>query len=246
MQVSQNEVYRTAQRALEGAGAAYGVDRDGAEAVAWLAARGLPGAALLALALDQMDDAFAPLSPPRRLHGTPLIDLAGRPAVAWAAAVIDCLDLARWDGMARLRLRGCRWPLFLLPAALRYVERGGAIQLRWHAGAAAAICGIDNAGGCRIVVEGGRGELAPLFLNSAPTGVVLDSGGRNSRIVERAADTQVIDAAALDAALTRSLGEGIEVDPAIWARITGAAQLVLVPASEVSRTRGAGGGDANA
>src|SRR3546814_9111475 len=61
-----------------------------------------------------------------------------------------------------------------------------------------------------------RSELAPLFLNSAPIGVVLDSGGRNSRIVERTADTQVIDAAALDAALTRSLTAGIEVDDAVW------------------------------
>lgn len=246
MRVSQNEVYRTAQRALEGAGAAYGVDRDGAEAVAWLAARGLPGAALLASALDRMDDAFAPLSPPRPVRGAALIDLGGRPAVAWAGAVIDCLDLARSDGGARLRLRGCRWPLFLLPAAQRYAERGGAVQLRWHAGAAAVICGIDPAGGCRIVVEGGRGEPAPLFLSDAPTSVAIDSGGRNSRIVERTADARLIDAAALDAALARSLTEGIEVDDTTWARLGAAARLVLVPASEQSRLHGAGGGDANA
>jgi hypothetical protein len=246
MRVSQNEVYRTARRALEAAGAAYGVDRDGAHAVAWLAAHGLPGPALLAASLDLMDGAFAPLSPPRRVPGTPTIDLGGRPAVAWAAALIDCLDLAQRAGMERLRLRACRWPLFLLPAALRYAERGRAIQLRWNAGAAVVICGLDSASGCRIVVEDGPADLGSLFLNSAPVAVVLDAAGRNSRAGERAAKVQLVDAAALDAALTRSLSEGIEVDAAIWARIAGAAQLVLVPASEESRTRGAGGGDANA
>lgn len=246
MRVSQNEVYRTAQRALEGAGAAYGVDRDGAEAVAWLAARGLPGPALLAQALERMEDAFAPLAPPRQLHGTPLIDLGGRPAVAWAAAVIDCLDLAQRAGMERLRLRACRWPLFLLPAALRHAQRGWAIQLRWNVGTAAVICALHGADGCRIIVEGGPPDLTPLFLNSAPVGVVLDAAGRNARVVGRIADVQLVDAPALDAALARSLTEGIEVDDAVWARLAGAARRVLVPASEESRARGAGGGDANA
>src|SRR5258706_7795410 len=60
MQVSQFEILRLVQRALEGLGAGYGVDRDGARAVAWLEAHGLPGLAALAANLPDLERGIRP------------------------------------------------------------------------------------------------------------------------------------------------------------------------------------------
>lgn len=242
MQVSQNEVYRMTQRALEGAGAPYGVDRDGAQSVSWLEARGLPGLAMLADALDAMGKAFAPLAAPHQDGTAGILDLTGRPAVACAGSVMDCFALLLGDGLqAALQLRRCRWPLFLLPQA----AGGRAIKLGWQVGATAVTCIAASAGGCRIVLEGGEAPPDTLFLDATPVSVMLETPTRNARATPRTAPEHVIDAAALDAALRRSLGEGITVDDGVWARVTTAAKRVLVPASVESRSRGAGGGNAN-
>lgn len=250
MKVSQNEVYRIAQRALEGAGAAYGIDRDGAHAVAWLDGRGLPGLAMLAAALDRMDGAFEPLPPPSREGANGVLDLAGRPAVAWAGAVMDCLTLLlAEDANAGLALRQARWPLFLLPLAVQRVAGGHIVRLRWQAGGAMLTCIANPVAGCRIVAEGeavsGEGGLAPFFASALPADVTLDAPARVTRGTIRTEPAAVIDAAALEMALQRSLAEGIAVDDAVWSRVTAAANRVLVPDSPESRARGAGGGDAN-
>src|ERR1700740_1798531 len=87
MRVSQFEIYRLCQRALEGLGAPYGVDQDGARAVAWLEVRGLPGLTLLGADLAQLDGGFAGL----RLRAGAAVDAAGRSAIAFCGAVVDLL-----------------------------------------------------------------------------------------------------------------------------------------------------------
>lgn len=248
MRVSQNEVYRLAQRALEGSGAPYGTDRDGAFAVAWLEARGLPGLVLLAAALDQLEGAFAPLPPPRREGEAAILDLEGRPAVAWGGSVFDCFELltGRPAGASLLRVRSCRWPLFLLPFAARRAESGRGTRLRWGEGEGAVFLTADPATGCRIVCAGEGRDLAAVMNGDLPAEVVLSGMMTAVRSPARPRSVQVVDAIRLDAALDRSLAEGIDVDDALWARVADAASRVLVPASEESRARGAGGGDANA
>ncbi len=247
MRVSQNEVYRMAQRALEGAGAPYGIDRDGAQSVAWLAARDLPGLAMLAAALDAMEGAFAPILPPHQDGTEGDLDLAGRPALVSAGSVMDCFALQLGDGQrAALQLRRCRWPLFLLPLAASHAAHSRAVKLTWQAGAMMLTCIAAPAGQCRIVLEGGEAPPDALFLDAGPATVMLETPTRNVRATPRTAPQHVIDTTALDEALRRSLGEGITVDDGVWARVMTAARRVLVPASEESRSRGAGGGDANA
>lgn len=241
MRVSQNEVYRVAQRALEALGAPHGVDTDGAGAVAWLEARGLPGVALLAMALGRLAGAFEPLTPPYRAEQEAVVDLAGRPAIAWAGSLVDGLDVLAGAG-GRLRLKACRWPLFLLPAA----GRGRGLRLRWPVGTGTVACSADPAGGCRIVGEGLAGSLDAALRDDGPADVVLVTSTSTVRAAERSEVAQVLDAAALDERLGRTLAEGIEVEAAAWAAASAMARRVLVPASEQSRLRGAGGGDANA
>jgi len=246
MQVSQNEIYRLAQRALEASGAGYGIDRDGAQVVAWLEARGLPGLAMLADALDVMADAFAPLAPPQRDGTAGTLDLDGRPAIAWAGAAMDCFALLLGDGrQAALTLRRCRWPSFLLPSAVQQAARSKPLKLNWRVGATQIICIAGGDGACRIVLEGGDVEPGRLFLDGAPADVMLETPTRNARATARATPVRVIDAATLDAALQLSLSAGITVDDAAWQRVAAVAARVLVPATSDSRARGAGGGDAN-
>jgi Protein of unknown function (DUF3726) len=126
MRVSQFEIYRLVQRALEGAGTPYGVDRDGAQAAAWLEARGLPALRLLMADLPGLDGRFEGL----RLAGRE-IDAAGLSAIAYGSAVID---LARTR--PSLTLRRCRSPLFLLPAA----EAVPGLALRWRQPAGEVLC----------------------------------------------------------------------------------------------------------
>lgn len=247
LRLSLNEVHRAAQRALEGAGAPHGVDRDGAQAVAWLEARGLPGLALLDASLGQMAGTFAPPPAPRRRAGGAAIDLAGRPALVWAGALVDCLRLLNGeDGVSRLELAGCRWPLALLPEAAQQAAPGRTIELRWQVGPirVAAVAAVDGA--CRIALGGGPVEPRRLFLDPAPADTTMETSRGVTRAVDRPGAAVVLDAGAFERALEDSLAHGVAVEAALWQRISAAAQRVLVPASAESRARGAGGGDANA
>lgn len=246
MRISQNEIYRMGQRALEGAGAPYGLDREGARATAWLEARGLPGLAILAASLPAMGGAFAPLPPPRQRGSAGELDLAERPCLAWAGAVLDCFTLLVPDAGADLLVRRARWPLSLLPALVPMARRGRGLRLSWEGQGGGFICSVGPTGACRIAGTRLPGGLRQALLSPDP----VDAAIRDARSAVRGPDrdpaARVIDDAALDAALGRSLAEGVEVEDALWNTITTAAARVLVPASEESRARGAGGGDANA
>jgi hypothetical protein len=148
-----------------------------------------------------------------------------------------------------LRVQSCRWPLFLLPFAARRAESGRGTRLRWGEGDAAVFVSAnppgDPAAGCRIVCAGEDRDPAAVMTGDLPVDVVLSGMMTAVRAPARPRSVQVVDAARLDDALNRSLAEGIAVDDAVWARIGAVASRVLVPASEESRARGAGGGDAN-
>ena len=150
MRVSQFEIYRLVQRALEGSGAPYGVDRDGAQAVAWLEARGLPGLRLLRADLPGLDG---------KIRGLALrheeIDAGGLSAIAYGSAV---MDLAR--GRASLKLRRCRSPLFLLPSAV-----ASDLTLCWR----------QAAGELRCCASGLHGS-EPALLDPTPADVEIRSG----------------------------------------------------------------------
>jgi hypothetical protein len=149
MRVSQFEIYRLVQRALEGSGAPYGVDRDGAKAAAWLEARGLPGLRLLLADLPGLDGKIRGLA----LKGEE-IDAGSLSAIAYGSAVID---LAR--GRPSLRLRRCRSPLFLLPSAAT-----AGLTLSWR----------QAAGEIRCCASGIHGSEAAL-LDPTPADVGIRS-----------------------------------------------------------------------
>ena len=89
-----------------------------------------------------------------------------------------------------------------------------------------------------------KAEVIDEALLAEPAGDVL------LRMIKRAIPTRTVVRLALTADSLRqrlddSLNAGVAVDPALWQRIDRVAARVQVPASSVSRERGAGGGDAN-
>lgn len=247
IRVSQNEVYRAAQRALEAAGAPFGIDRDGALAVAWLEARQLPGLDLLAVALGRLDGAFGPFAAPEMDSTPAVLDLEGRPALAASGAVLDCLGLLRdrQEQPVRLSIRRCRWPLFLLPALATAAGGGTGFLLRWRYGAAKVTCIAEPTGRCRIVLESSRIDLGQVVRSSGPVEALVQDRTSSVRQASRADPARIVDAETLEVALRRTLTAGILVDDALWTRIGEVAARVLVPPSDESRQRGAGGGDPN-
>ncbi len=249
MRISQNEIYRLCQRALEGLGAPTGVDRDGALAVAWLEARGLPGLDLLARDMAHLDGDFGPPAAMTLDGPQTRIDAAGQSAVAMCGAVVDVAAAAAEAAVERrasVRLLRCRSPLFLLPPAARCSERGTSFRLAWRAGgrhlaslvAAPGLVSI-HAAPC-ILLEG-------LLADNEPAEVEILCTHRvplpptDGRLPPPALDME-----ALAERLSRALALGVEVTRETWQRVAEVAARVQVPASEESRVRGAGGGDANA
>ena len=243
MQVSQFEIYRLVQRALEALGAGHGTDRDAAFATAWLEARGLPGLALL---VSDLPDLERGIGRPSGEGASGLeIDACGSSAITFAGAAID-LALARTVGPTpvRLLLRRCRSPLFLIPAAVENA-RGLAIDLAWQ-GQQCRILARAVAGGLTLFLSPGQEVRATLL---EPTACDVDfhlaPSGESPPPLGGGLAT-VLSPEGLARQLADSLDHGIAVDPAVWRRLDALAARVQVPASEESRLKGAGGGDANA
>jgi hypothetical protein len=244
MQVSQFEIYRICQRTLEGLGAPYGIDRDGAAAAVWLEARGLPGLACLAGDLEQLQkpSAFAGLSPRRSGTGSAELDAVNRPAIAFAGGAVDYLlplALRAPDGRGQLTIRQCRSPLFLLPAAIAAASAEARLRLAW--GDIAFDIGPDA---LAVEVASHRSWLEALS-EAGPATVRLEHHRGMTPASGPASKDESIQAQ-LALAYERSLQQGVWVHDGLWQRLSKTAARVQVPASEASRRKGAGGGDANA
>jgi hypothetical protein len=247
MQVSQFEIYRLVQRALEGLGAGYGVDRDGARSIAWLEARGLPGLAPLAADMAELDKGIRRPKLEAGAGSDFAIDAGGGSAIDFAGAVMD-LVIARAEAgghPARLRLRHCRSPLFLVPAAM---ENGldFAIALIWRGPKGVVLARVEADGGPTLLLAP-EGDLRTALLEPTTSDVDIHAALTSQALPPVQAGLVVaLGRDELARRFTHSLDHGVDVDPAIWRRIDEVAARVQVPASEESRLRGAGGGDANA
>ena|SRR5450432_3070988 len=230
MRVSQFEIYRLIQRAMEALGAGYGVDRDAARCVAWLQARGLPGLAAFDSELPRLEAGLPAARIQSRGEGELVIE-AGGSALASAGAV---LDLAVTAG--RLRLQGCTTPLFLIPGAAE-AAKNYPLSLAWRIAAGEVLLAFGD--GPTLFLAPGTDIRSALL--AEPRGDVVI--GRAAAVPPQAAPA--LTAETLVARLDESLNKGITVDLELWRRLDAVAARVQVPASETSREKGAGGGDAN-
>ena len=218
--VSLGELRTAASRALVGAGAPAGSERDGARATVWLESRGLRGAA--ALVSDLRTAAAGRLRPPA-FSGRP-IDLSGCPVLIWGSGLVE---LAMLEAGAAIALEGCRTPRALVPEAAAQAGRGWRFRIR--------------AGASEALVAGGAIALDRAFadLETARVQIVAVHGPLHGG-PRREPSPSCLTTADLESRHADSLATGLRLDPDDWRAIRAAADRILVPASERSRSRGAG------
>lgn len=222
--VSLAELRTAAGRALAGAGAPAGAERDGARSVVWLESRRLRGAAALLSDLHEISGPGA--GPGRPLLAGHRIGLAGCPILVWGSTLIETAIL---EAGTPIVLEGCRAPRALLPEAA--AQAGPDLHFRLQAGASRALvtdggttldrsfADLDTAD-VRLVAAPGR-PPPPASLPPAPSPARLS-------------------ARELDERHHASLAGGLRLAPGDWREIREAAARILVPATERSHSRGAG------
>ncbi|MCH8926941.1 MAG: DUF3726 domain-containing protein, partial [Proteobacteria bacterium] len=122
MIVTLNEVQRTCQKAMSGAGAPAGVDDDAAMAAAWLEGRGLPALGAVAAALDRWagDASAMELAELPPEGGARRFDAAGRSALFVGGGLIDLAVAmaAETTAVSGVEVAGVTDPRFFLPPAV--------------------------------------------------------------------------------------------------------------------------------
>lgn len=218
--VSLAELRTAASRALEGAGVPAGTERDGARSAVWLESRGLRGAAALLADLRALS---GPETPRPSLAGD-RADLAGCPILVWGSTLIETAML---EAGVAVVLEDCRSPRALLP------EAAAQAGPEWHFAL--------QAGASRAIVADGGMILDRSFadLDTADVHLVAARGEPRSRLPPSPSRARLC-ARELDARHRASLASGLRLAPGDWREIRKAAARILVPATERSRSRGAG------
>ena len=222
--VSLTELRTAASRALTGAGAPAGAERDGARSVAWLESRRLRGAAVLLSDLRLHAASGRPALRPPRLAGN-RADVAGGPVLVWGSALIEAAILAAGTEIV---IEGCPFPRALLPEAA--AQAGPDLHFTMQAGASRA-----------LVTDGGT-TLDRSFadLDTADVRLVAAPGRRPGAPLPTAPPRARLSARQLDARHRASLAHGLRLAPGDWREIREAAARILVPATDRSHSRGAG------
>lgn len=208
---SLNELQVTAQKALEGAGVAPGLDRDGARAVVWLESRGLGGLAMLLNDFPHIGQ-----GPLNCKDASVLAN--GRSCLVVGPLAVD-LAVARLD--QPITVEDCRSPLAAVAYAAGLAQSGRWFSVSWPDGEALVTgrgvdlkCSDSSSDLCQLVIRTGTSAPPPPH-----------EGG--------------VSAENLEARHVQSVNDGLMLDSASRDRLRQAANRVLVPASERSRS-GAG------
>ncbi len=233
MRLSANDIYRMAQRGVEGAGAPPGLDVDAARAVEWLELAGLPGVAALVADLD------AGLAAPAacRLGA----ETAEGLIFANASALLVGAMIVEWavaSAPARSNLDGLVSPIGLLPEAeVRAAESGGL-----------AVALLRGTGECEAAACFPAGDAAPMLagdwtrLDRSARRLRIASGSAAARLFAETSSGLAVPPTALVATRREHLRNGIEMDDVLWRRLATHAARIFVPPSAISRARGAGSG----
>jgi hypothetical protein len=239
MIVTLNEVQRTCQKAMSGAGAPAGVDDDAAMAAAWLEGRGLPALGSVAAALDRWAGdasamALAELPP---VAGARRFDAGGRSALFVGSGLLDLAVAmaAETTAVSSVEVARVTDPRLFVPPAIVCARRDRTLRLSWRrpdgAPRAGALVGPDS----RAVLLGDWRDAAP----GGPFEVSIQCGQAGGGQAPGALPA-TLGQVGLDARLAETLAAGLSVDDQVWTRLSVYAALSLVPSSPESRAHGAG------
>ncbi len=244
MIVTLNEVQRTCQKAMSGAGAPAGVDDDAAMAAAWLEGRGLPALGAVAAALDRWagDASAMDLAELPPEGGARRFDAAGRSALFVGGGLLDLALAMAADttAVSSVEVAGVTDPRFFLPPAVVCARRGRTLRLSWKhpdgAPCAGVLAGPDSGalllGDWRNAAPGGPFDVS---IHCAQAG-----GAQAGSNPPPGALPATLGQADLEARLAETLAAGLSVDDRVWARLAAYAARTLVPSNPESRARGAG------
>ena len=246
--VSWNELQRTCRKAFRGLGVPAGADDESACAVLWLQARGLD-------ALTPLDAALVLLArlPPRPLRlrcredGADVLDADGRSAVSIAS---DALDFATARAVQRaalveVLLTGVEGGIFVAGTLAQRPMPGCRARVEWRDGDMRYRIEAAPHGGRRMCTASGEHARRERGLAHDAVRIAVDASGRGPWPVRDPSWRIDTDEAVLERRAMRSVTRGIDVPGASWSRLLTLAGRTLVPASDASREKGAGGGEYN-
>ena len=248
MIVSWNELQRTCQKAFRGLGVPAGADDDSASAMLWLQARGLDALTPLGAALSALECAIPrPLRLARREGEVAMLDAGGQPAVSIASDALDFAVARAVEGGTRAEVLlvrvegGC----FVAGALAHRPMSGCCARVEWWDGETQLGLDVASDGACRLSAappdragaDGGPGRQT--------VRIVFDGSGRTRWMEWNSPRSVTTDDAELERRAMHSVTHGIDVPDALWIRLLAFAKRTLVPATNASRERGAGGGEYN-
>ena len=248
MIVSWNELQRTCQKAFRGLGVPAGADDDSAFAVLWLQSRGFDALTPLDAALSALECASPrPLRLARREGEVDRLDAGGQPAVSIASDALDFAVARAVEGGTRaevllVRVKGGS---FVAGALARRPMSGCSARVEWWDGETQLGLDVASDGTCRLSAAPPDRAGADGGLGRETVRILVDGPGRARWMEWNSPQCVTADDAELERRTMHSVTHGIDVPDGSWTRLLAFAKQTLVPATNASRERGAGGGEYN-
>ena len=222
---SYYEVYTNSQRAFSGLGFTYGSDEDAAFITTWLEILGLDGIKLLTLKIKELYNTFNASIDPSNINDE--FDCKNKSSLMIGPGLIDYL-ISKVDKKENLKLtlKNCNDPIFLIPLLYKYAKKNINSQIISSHKIQAQITNKNIAVNKEIISTTYQEDFDLLLTKNIINEQKLDIHIQSSKINEM-------------------LSNGINPDKKSWDQISDIAFRTFVPESEESRSKGAGGGDAN-
>ena len=222
---SYYEVYTNTQRAFSGLGFTYGSDEDAAFIITWLELCGLGGIKLLNLKFAELDNTFDANIDSSKISSE--FDCNNKSTLMIGPGLIDFLiSKVKNNINFKITLKNCDDPIFLIPLLYKYAKKNINSQIISSHKIQAQITNKNIAVNKEIISTTYQEDL-DLYLNK--------------NIISE----QKLDIRIQSSKINEMLSKGINPDKKSWDHISDIAFRTFVPESEESRSKGAGGGDAN-
>ena len=222
---SYYEVYTNTQRAFSGLGFSYGSDEDAAFITTWLELCGLNGIKLLNLKIKDLDNSFNANIDPSKINSD--FDCNNKSTLMIGPGLIDFLISKVNNNINfKITMKNCDDPIFLIPLLYKYAKKNINSQIISNHKIQAQITNTNIAVNKEIISTTYQEDFELLLTKNIINEKKLDIHIQSSKINEM-------------------LSNGINPDKKSWDQISDIAFRTFVPESEESRSKGAGGGDAN-
>ena len=222
---SYYEVYTNTQRAFSGLGFSYGSDEDAAFITTWLELCGLNGVKLLNLKIKDLDNNFNANIDSSKINSD--FDCNNKSTLMIGPGLIDFLISKVNNNINfKITMKNCDDPIFLIPLLYKYAKKNINSQIISSHKIQAQITNKNIAVNKEIISTTYQEDFDLLLTKNIINEQKLDIHIQSSKINEM-------------------LSNGINPDKKSWDQISDIAFRTFVPESEESRSKGAGGGDAN-